>query len=419
MKRTLLTAGLAMALLLSVAFPALASDTAPDSAPEAAEGIAESPAKERAESDVRVGVPSAVEFVLNPYRIRVDTPNGPTQDEVISEPQIISSQTPAPLSVMVSATGAPHGEASFAVSPEDFSPDEKSAFLWIEFQNVTDGEEPAWSGEYAGTRNQVLLNGESRPVLELPASVDGEPMKAAFRVFGAAGVPSEGTWTEEDGVDVSLSFEFEVIEDDEAALYGVTFADEEPVEDAEPSEDEEPVEDAEPSEDEEPVEDAKPSGGGASAGYAQASGDAKASEDEEPVEDAEASDDIVTIPDELTPLADTPFANGAQSVDEARPVKKAELSEDAEASVDEELVEDAEPSDDEEPVEDAEPSDDEEPVEDAEASVDEEPVEDAEASDDEEPVEDAEASVDEEPVEDAEPSVDEEPVEDAEASDEM
>ena len=500
MKRTLLTTGLVVALLLSMTFPASAvsMETLPDSATETVEGITETPTNEGAESKIKVDVPAKAEFALNPYQISIETPDGPTRDAVISEAQTISSQTPMPLLVMVSATGVAYGEASLAASPEDFAPDAKSAFLWIEFQNVTDGEKPVWSGKYVGRRNQVLLNGEHRPVLELPASENGEPVQAVFRIFGAAGVPSEGMWTVDDGVDVSLSFEFEIIEDEEASLFGVSFAEDaepsevaepvenaqpsdiaepvenaevsdiaepvedtessdiaESVEDAEASEDTEPVKDAQPSDIAEPVEDTEPSDiaepikdtelseVAEPVEIAESSDDtepmegAEASDVAEPVEDMEASEDnknssdedeLVTLTDEITPLADTPFVGGSQSVGQARPVKKTELSdeepvegveasEDKESSEDTEPIKDAQPSDVAEPAEDTEPSDVAEPVEEVETSEDTEPIKDAQPSDVAGPAEDTEPSDIAESVEDAEASEDTEPIKDAQPSD--
>jgi hypothetical protein len=495
MKRTLLTTGLSVALLLATAFPASAvsNETLPDSAAETVEGITETPEDEgaesspdaeisdnqeveihllSAESDIDVQVPESAEFTLNPYRVITDTANGPIQDVVISQAQTIVSHTAAPLSVKVSATGVVHGEASLAASPDKMNRDAKSAFLWLEFHKVTDGEEPVWSGEYVGTRNQVLLNGESRPVLELDASEDGEAVKAAFRIFGTAGVPSEGMWTVEDSIDALLSFEFEVIEDGKATLFGVMLP--EDVEDAEPSVDTEPVEngvlpdevppvdevpsdiaqpvenaepsvdtesvengvlpdevppvDEVPSDDTQPVEDAEPSDDTQPVENAEPSDDtqpvenAEPSDDTQPVENAEPSGDTHPIKD-AQPSDDTNLVEDAETSDVAEPVEDAQPSDvaepvgDAQPSDDTQLVEDAVPSDVVEPIENAEPSNDAEPVEDAEPSDVAEPVEDTQPSDVAEPVEDAKSSDDTEPVEDAEPFDDTEPVGDAESFD--
>ena len=418
MKRTLLTTGLIAALLLAMTFPASAvsMETLPDSAPEAVEGITETAENQRAESPIDVEVPENVRYTLNPYRIDIEG----TQDEVISAPQMIVSRTAAPLSVTVSAVGVAHGGASIAASPGALNPNGKSVFLWLEFHNVTDGQAITWSGEYTGTHNQVVLNGESCPVLELDASGDGNPVQAVFRIFGAAGVPSEGMWTVDDRVDVSLSFEFEVIEDDEATLQGVIFAeavdDEEPsdvaeaVEDAEPFDIAEPVEDAEVFEAAEPVEeigapveDEEPESGNAELSYmvppvenVEASDVAELSDIAEAVEDAEPFDIAEPVEDAevfevAAPVEDTEASDVAEPVDDEEASGVAEPVEDAEASDVEEAVEDAELSDVAENVEDTEPSDVAEPVEDAEASDEARPVEDAEPSDFAEPVGNAEA----------------------------
>ena len=480
MKKTLLTTGLAMALLLSMAFPASAvlDETLPDSdETQAAEGAAllSMEDEEAEEVTISVEVPTGVDMVINPYRIPVEVDGRTVRDTLCMPTQTISSETPRQLAVTVKAvlnskTG--DKDAKLVASPDKVRPNSKDFFIWFEFKAVENGEEPTWSGEYVGTRNQVALNGDSRPVLELPASANGEPSQAAFRAFAVAGVPSSGMWNA-GGVSVSLSFEFEVIEDDDASLNGVTLFDGieelddivtltdvlEPL----PEDDEElsPLEDGA-----EPVE----SDG--------ASGDAQA------VEDGEASDEdeIVTLTDVMEPLSDDeePVENGdAEAVenegasDDAEPVESEDASDNAEAvekaqalghagtggsaasvaakapkpvededaSDEDEIVtltDVIEPlSDDEEPVENEDASGDAEAVEDEgakavrggtssggvkaveneKASENAEAVESEDASDDAEPVEDENASDDAEAVEDEDASGDAEAVDDGEASD--
>jgi hypothetical protein len=223
MKRKLFITGLAIVLPLCMAVPALATESAPpDSAVDTAEGAAGTP-----EIKLDVEVPTKAEFTLNPYHMPVETSEGRRYDTVVCLPQTFASRTAAPLLVTVTVSGAPRAGSDLLLvtSPEEFDPNAKTVFLWYEFVGVADGQEPVWSGEYTGARNQVELNDDSGAVLELPASVDGEPVLTAFRAFGMAGVPSEGLWTDVDCVDASISLHFDVIEEDDAELFGVTLPD--------------------------------------------------------------------------------------------------------------------------------------------------------------------------------------------------
>ena len=448
MKRLLFRTALVMAFLLPMACPATAE---------------EGTSATNQEAEISVEVPDEVEFTVNPYGIVTATDNGgTTRALIVCEDYLVSSQTAAPLSVTVAFSGSAPQGVSLASSPAQVNAKAKSLFLWLEFQRVANGETPVWSGEYTGERNQIALNSASHSVLDLPAAENGETVCAAFRVFGLMGLPAQGVWKATDAPNVSLSFEFTTITDDEAILFGAMFAedeevppplnveefgddaqafdDEDPVEGTESSDDEVPLKDAEPSDDEEPVEDAEASDD------TQPVEDTEPFDDKEPVEDAESSNDTQPVED-VEPSDVAEPVEDAEASDVAEPVEAAEASdvaepiEDAEPSDDTQPVKDAEPSDDTEPVADVEPSEDTHPVENAaasdvtesaentnlsedmepaegaEPSEDTEPAKDAEPSEDTEPAEGAEPSEDTEPAEDAEPSEDTEPAEDAEPSD--
>lgn len=213
MKKQIFCAILTLALLLALLAPAHAADA--EGTPESEMEISGEVILPLDSSDfltekpvISVRVPASGRVVVNPYRLEVALGGEVSREQVVSETYSLSSECDLPVAVSVSAAGTiPAGsEAVFVTEPPQSQTEGKEIFMYAEFQE----QYGPWQGYFADSYNQVVVAGwgESKQnVLTLAPWGEGR-----FRLFGAASVPSEGMWTEQDTVNVTLAFTFAAIE---------------------------------------------------------------------------------------------------------------------------------------------------------------------------------------------------------------
>ena len=162
---------------------------------------------------IEVTVPASGDMVINPHRMPVKLDGKIIRDQLINTPQTMINRSDVPIIVTASLTVNGGETNGVTVTDHPISEDEreKLAYLYVEFQNLAEGEtEPAWSEGYTGAGNQLLaMSGEtvSGDVLRVEAG-DEIPTLASYRIFGSLTENPEISWRNGDKLSVTVSFTF-------------------------------------------------------------------------------------------------------------------------------------------------------------------------------------------------------------------
>ncbi len=168
---------------------------------------------------VEVTVPSVGNVYLNPFQLPVDVNGEYTNEQVISYPLYVSSESDAPLQVDVQVTGAvkPKSDMTLASSStKGSSSKDKMAFVYFEMHSSRsyDPYDVEWDAAYDASKHIPVLTGgasKTNVVTLSPLGMYGEPVAgsyAAFRLTGDAIVSPASAWTSQDGIDVTIAFTF-------------------------------------------------------------------------------------------------------------------------------------------------------------------------------------------------------------------
>lgn len=198
---------------------------------------------------INVQVPASGRVVINPYYMEVAVSYGETTEQIVHEPQVLTSGSDFPVLVSARAVGTlPYGsEARFTAAPPAPDAQDKQIFMYVEFQPA----DFLWSYAFSDAPNQLLVTDwgmEKENVLTL------EPFGAGyFRLFGSMTDYPDTMWGEIDAPNVTLAFTFAPLADvmDTEEMLPPEGPVEEPVE----GPIEEPVEEPAEGPVEEPVED--------------------------------------------------------------------------------------------------------------------------------------------------------------------
>lgn len=206
---------------------------------------------------INVQVPASGRVVINPYYMEVAVSYGETTEQIVHEPQVLTSGSDFPVLVSARAVGTLHygSEARFTAAPPAPDAPDKQIFMYVEFQPA----DFLWSYAFSDAPNQLLVTDwgmEKENVLTL------EPFGAGyFRLFGSMTDYPDTMWGEIDAPNVTLAFTFASMADvmDAEEMLPPEGPGEEPVEGPieEPAEGpvEEPVEDPAEEPAEGPVEE--------------------------------------------------------------------------------------------------------------------------------------------------------------------
>lgn len=152
---------------------------------------------------IEVVVPAVGGVVLNPYRMEVDTASGEvSKEQVIHEPQALHNNSSFPVKVNVEAVGEVW-DGRFVPEPPSEDSEVREIFMYAEFRNSADG----WAEGYTGAENQVIVSEEgtaAENVLVLEGNSEGY-----FRLSGTMAAGVYPLWSEENALDVTLSYSFE------------------------------------------------------------------------------------------------------------------------------------------------------------------------------------------------------------------
>ena len=201
---------MALALLLSAAQPALASELTvygEVAVPPLAEILAEDPA-------LSMEVPATSWVVANPYHMEVEQDGVSSTDDIVSPVLVLENQSGFPVRVDVRAVGTtPYdSEAVFVTTPPEEDTVGKELFLYAEFQEIPDPDDtPVWLGGFYDAYNQLLIteSGLSKDgVMDLEAA-GSEYSQGAMRVFGSvAPATPDRFWQKSDSFSINFVFTY-------------------------------------------------------------------------------------------------------------------------------------------------------------------------------------------------------------------
>ena len=208
MRKRLLCAVLALALLLSAQSAAAAAEAANERS-MIITATTRLPV-------VKVTVPTSGQVYLNPLQLPVDVYGDATTDQIISYPLTIANESDAAVQVDVRVTGKvkPESDMTLASAPTNGTGTSKSAFVYFEIK-PSDPYDPysvEWDEAYDAAKHiPVTTGGSSKSNLVTLDAVGmyGEVQGgAAFRLTGDAVKTPTNAWTAKDGIDVTIAFTF-------------------------------------------------------------------------------------------------------------------------------------------------------------------------------------------------------------------
>lgn len=172
---------------------------------------AENPEEEYAPSSeeeapiINVLVPERGQVIINPYRMKVDLPDGgESQEQIVNPVQTLINLSTVPVQVDAFVAGILSSEsmAQFVSLPPISSTTAKEIFMYAEFQT----DPFLWSGWYEDAPNQILVSAfgaDKTNVMTLAPGTEGY-----FRLFGSmTDFPAE-MWDAVDAPDVIVTFSF-------------------------------------------------------------------------------------------------------------------------------------------------------------------------------------------------------------------
>lgn len=207
MKNKKVIALLMAVLMLVLATPALAEGTNTSTKVEATTLVPEI---------IVVTVPTNANVVINPYEIPVEINNTSITDQIITTPVSIWNQSAAPVKVSVAIECAVKEGSDLYMIPystKQLSTTLKRAFAYFEIQATNDPNRVSWDSEYSFDKHLVVQNGrKKKDIVTLDAGDENAPSSnkcyGAFRLTGDCISNPKNEWTEQDGIDVVLTFSF-------------------------------------------------------------------------------------------------------------------------------------------------------------------------------------------------------------------
>ena len=194
-------------LMLVLASPALAEGTNTSTKIDATTLVPEI---------IVVTVPTNADVVINPYELPVEINGSSVTDQIVTTPVSLWNQSAAPVKVSV-AVGCTVREGSdlymLSYSTKGLHTTAKRAFAYFEIQATNDPDRVAWDSEYDSNKHLVVRDGRSKKnIVTLDAGDENAPLNnkcyGAFRLTGDCVSNPKNEWTEQDGIDVVLTFSF-------------------------------------------------------------------------------------------------------------------------------------------------------------------------------------------------------------------
>lgn len=160
---------------------------------------------------ISVDVPASASIAINPYNLEYDVDGTAYTDSIVSVEQTITNESDVAVSVGATAKAAASSGSDVVLATAALKGTEttKSVFAYLELAPKTDASTPGtYSASYnSKAANQLVLGKETTKsdMITLDAG-DDTPTYAGFKVIGSAASKPAKSWTENDTVDVTLTF---------------------------------------------------------------------------------------------------------------------------------------------------------------------------------------------------------------------
>jgi hypothetical protein len=166
---------------------------------------------------IKVTVPNAATFAINPYNIQVSTDSltetsGDSDDpslSIVSPTYTIQSTSGIGLNVDVTLQATIPSGSKLSLASKDLTGKEtsKSAFIYLEIKEQGD----SFKDSYDKSNNQIVLSKRAatkKSVCFIPAGTESSPSEAEFKFFGSVVEYPRTAWTENDKVTAIIKFKF-------------------------------------------------------------------------------------------------------------------------------------------------------------------------------------------------------------------
>lgn len=163
---------------------------------------------------IEVIVPTTAEVVINPYRLPVAIGRGESDAQIMSSPACIQNKSEVPISVSVTAIGAVKEGSDMrlsSVTTQGTTLTSKSAFIYFEMQpaDSDDPDDVYWDDGFDTARHLIVRTTARSKTNIVSLGMDGDyGCFGAFRLAGDCVANPRKPWTEDDGIDVTISFTF-------------------------------------------------------------------------------------------------------------------------------------------------------------------------------------------------------------------
>lgn len=163
---------------------------------------------------IEVVVPTTAEVVINPYRLPVAIGSAETDAQIMSSPACIQNKSEVPVSVSVTAIGAVKEGSDMrlsSVTTQGTTLTSKSAFIYFEMQpaDSADPDDVYWDDGFDAKKHLIIRTTAKTMKNIVSLGMDGDyGCFGAFRLAGDCVANPRKPWTEDDGIDVTISFTF-------------------------------------------------------------------------------------------------------------------------------------------------------------------------------------------------------------------
>lgn len=211
MKKKILAAALAMTMMLGSSVGALASPATVTEAPDGVYGQAVEASSTLNTPTIEIEVPTALEFVLNPYQMGV-TPTGGTEtfDQVVAADSTITNKSNVAVSVNVMDLGMKKEEGSeltLLAAPPTAGLTTKSAFLYVDLAEAGDDYAPYKASNKTQLAVPVTKTVSKTDMLTLDVGSTTNTV-AKIRVSGNIVANPTKAWSDKDIVGVTFKLTF-------------------------------------------------------------------------------------------------------------------------------------------------------------------------------------------------------------------
>lgn len=205
MKRKLIAFMTAVLALLSVSPVSVFATVTNSSAKIEVQGMTELP-------KIVVTIPTGGQLFINPYQLPVEIDGESTTEQIVSSPVNIENGSKVPLNVDVTVVGTINEDSDMTLNTmtlKNLATTAKKAFIYFEMQAVSDPGQVEWDSAYNMSKHLLVRTTSStKKSITTLEQADKPNHFGAFRLTGDCVPTPKSSWTEADGITVTIAFTF-------------------------------------------------------------------------------------------------------------------------------------------------------------------------------------------------------------------